>query len=141
MTRQQKEIRRRWEAGETAGVIAAHFGFTRNKVADIVSRMGLKRTQPAKLTLPYPGRPANIARRTDRPSVGRKPPSKPVEHVPAIQGPAVQLMALTTFHCRWPIGDPSDASFGFCGQPKALSKSYCPACQRLAYVVSKVRAA
>ena len=28
--------------------------------------------------------------------------------------------------CRWPIGDPKDGDFHFCGNPSEPSHSYCP---------------
>jgi len=27
--------------------------------------------------------------------------------------------------CRWPIGDPKDDDFHFCGSPSELDRSYC----------------
>jgi GcrA cell cycle regulator len=34
--------------------------------------------------------------------------------------------------CRWPVGDPRQPGFGFCGEPKMLGQSYCPTCAQRA---------
>ena len=36
--------------------------------------------------------------------------------------------------CRWPIGDPKKAGFGFCGEPRQHGKPYCAAHCKLAYM-------
>jgi GcrA cell cycle regulator len=43
------------------------------------------------------------------------------------------LFDLKLSSCRWPIGDPRDESFGFCGKRKEnAAHPYCDACRRLA---------
>lgn len=37
----------------------------------------------------------------------------------------VGLMQLTSDTCRWPIGDPRQPGFGFCGAPPVEGKTYC----------------
>ena len=44
------------------------------------------------------------------------------------------LARLTATTCRWPLGDPGEADFAFCGLTCAVTESYCPAHRRLAYV-------
>ena len=37
----------------------------------------------------------------------------------------LDLMSLTERTCKWPIGDPTEESFHFCGLPSAAGKPYC----------------
>ena len=37
----------------------------------------------------------------------------------------IKLMELRSYHCRWPIGDPKEPDFGFCGSPADFGKPYC----------------
>ncbi len=37
----------------------------------------------------------------------------------------LDLLSLTERTCKWPIGDPTEESFHFCGLPSATGKPYC----------------
>lgn len=37
----------------------------------------------------------------------------------------IQMAELTEHVCRWPVGDPRESGFGFCGNPVAPRKVYC----------------
>ena len=42
-------------------------------------------------------------------------------------GKRLSVMEVSDHTCRWPIGDPHDFDFGFCGKPKpANGLPYCP---------------
>jgi hypothetical protein len=41
--------------------------------------------------------------------------------------------------CRWPVGDPRQADFHFCGEPQVPGQSYCGAHLRLAFQPPKPR--
>ena len=43
------------------------------------------------------------------------------------------VLTLTDACCRWPIGDPRQADFHFCGKPKRAGQSYCQEHYRKAY--------
>lgn len=55
------------------------------------------------------------------------------------------LIARVTFEqlqndqCKFPVGDPREADFGFCGQPRVLGKPYCSDCCQRAYTVRETR--
>lgn len=46
----------------------------------------------------------------------------------------VSLFDLTPQSCRFPLGDPSNEDFGFCGADRGDTRPYCPEHMRLAYV-------
>lgn len=39
----------------------------------------------------------------------------------------VKLKNLDKCHCRWPLGNPRQKEFRFCGAPKMLGSPYCEA--------------
>jgi GcrA cell cycle regulator len=41
--------------------------------------------------------------------------------------------------CRWPVGDPRQADFHFCGEPQVRGQSYCGEHLRLAFQPPKPR--
>jgi GcrA cell cycle regulator len=41
--------------------------------------------------------------------------------------------------CRWPIGDPRDADFHFCGAPQLVGRPYCELHWRMAFQPMKSR--
>jgi len=49
------------------------------------------------------------------------------------KGGLIPLEKLTESSCRWPIGDPREKGFGFCGCPKVAESSYCVNHERVAY--------
>lgn len=60
----------------------------------------------------------------------RKPPKRLVTPVIDLQIPLEQrrsLLGLAKDQCRWPVGDPGDENFFFCGGQKQDGSSYCSA--------------
>lgn len=50
-----------------------------------------------------------------------------------VQVPVIPLVDLTISSCRWPIGDPQEDDFGFCGATSAADRPYCDQHCLLAY--------
>jgi GcrA cell cycle regulator len=65
------------------------------------------------------------------PTPASVPTPKPAPPAPApIQfdaRPSATILTLGEHACRWPIGDPDDAGFGFCGARRTGHSSYCEA--------------
>lgn len=54
--------------------------------------------------------------------------------------PALGVLGLTNFTCRYPVGDPTDPAFTFCGRTcNNIENPYCVQHQKLAYVPVKKR--
>jgi GcrA cell cycle regulator len=47
--------------------------------------------------------------------------------------PGATILTLTDRICKWPIGDPRDADFHFCGRASSEGLPYCPDHARRAY--------
>jgi len=66
----------------------------------------------------------------DRAIARRRPASLPGAPAPVrLLGPepvaTATILTLTLDACRWPIGDPREDGFGYCGQSRGRHVSYC----------------
>ena len=84
--------------------------------------------QPASEPAPQPVRPLPAtARREPQPMSDER--LEVLANLAEIEKTArrVSLLDLTERVCKWPIGDPTDPDFHFCGLPSAPGKPYCAA--------------
>jgi GcrA cell cycle regulator len=116
-------LRKLWAEGLSASQIAIQLGgVTRNAVIGKVHRLGLA----GRAT---PSRPAKRPVRTARPRVigpsaprMRMPSNVPTVVIPHLEplklddGKAANVLTLNESMCKFPIGDPTDADFAFCGR-------------------------
>ncbi|HMO28013.1 GcrA family cell cycle regulator [Enterovirga sp.] len=147
-----------WGEGLSASQIAALLGggVTRNAVIGKVHRLGLsgrtKAGQPAPAARPAKARPPATAPAAPEPprprilaavpvaalpaafappSVPEAPPAAEAAEIPVSQ--RVSILELRETMCRWPLGDPQNPEFGFCGARTATGLPYCLVHCRLAY--------
>jgi GcrA cell cycle regulator len=144
-----------WLVGRSAGEImrALGAGITRNAVVSKVHRLKLPSHGPAttrKPRAPKVDKPkksggggfafavarARKAAAAGEPVVsaaeailgtGTQGASKFTDPYPTIvdEQKVISLVELTERTCKWPIGDPLEPGFGFCGQPPIEGKPYC----------------
>lgn len=132
-----------WGEGRTAAEIAKELGgVTRNAVIGKAHRLKLSgRASPIQQTK----KPANT-------SVPKAP--TPVEKKAQVVAPVIKpeisdsdksrkripMTELGPSQCRWPIGDPEDENFGFCGDHAEDGSPYCAEHSAVAYqTMSKSR--
>lgn len=60
--------------------------------------------------------------------------SIPVMHTPKKPGDKITVTDLDNHTCRWPLGDPKDENFHFCGAPVRIGQTYCEEHAAIAYV-------
>lgn len=60
--------------------------------------------------------------------------SIPVTHTPKKPGDKITVTDLDNHTCRWPIGDPKDENFHFCGAQVKIGQTYCEEHAAIAYV-------
>ena len=153
-----EQLSKLWLEGRSASQIAAELGLgiTRNAVIGKVHRLGL--AGRAKVATPQPA--AVAARTKAKAPAGQAPePVKPPEAEPVVVPlrsvtaivPAasevglptterVTIMDLRETSCRWPMGDPSQAEFRFCGAKTGIgSGPYCATHARLAFQPTQER--
>lgn len=76
------------------------------------------------------------------PPASPSPVASPVGLPERPAGSPISLLDLTFSTCRWPIGDPGDPSFGYCGAlADGASGPYCPHHRAIAYQPSARRVA
>jgi GcrA cell cycle regulator len=135
-----EELRRLWGQGQTASRIADLLGgVTRNAVIGKAHRLGLR------------GRPSPIRREENGSAVARVP-SAPRVVAPVAAKPELPTMETArpgpmpvaapsqpkmaqggARSCSWPVGDPKQAGFHFCGGEAVPGRPYCTAHCGMAY--------
>lgn len=120
------EMVRLWELGYTAGRIAKKMatGRTRSAIQGKLHRLGIKRADnpiSKKITIPKP-KPKKVK---PKPILAGEPVR--------IHGEPIKLLDLKEGMCKWPIGDPQERDFHFCGRPTSAIGVYCPGHKAVAY--------
>lgn len=118
----------------SAADVARRLGVTRNAVLGKIHRLGLSKPRASRSSARWtPAHPsARPPRRRAKPPPTRAPVA-PQSGMPEPVAPLVpHLEDLPPRACRWPIGDPRDPAFGFCGRP-AAGGPYCVAHAAVAY--------
>lgn len=139
-------LRKLWTDGHSANQIARQLGgVTRNAVIGKVHRLGLsgritparppKRIPRPKLQRPQQNASGNL------PALPRQPaPPRPAPQLDMIEpdrlsdGSLRSVRDLSEQVCKWPIGDPAEKGFGFCGREKACNSPYCAEHARVAFL-------
>jgi GcrA cell cycle regulator len=153
------ELKKLWAEGHSASQIAKRLGsVTRNAVIGKVHRLGLSGRatpsrpvkRPPRLARPKPQqapRPASAASRSATTLAVRPEPSQPqiaeqesrIEPQRLPNGDMVTVLTVKDSMCKWPIGDPADNNFGFCGHASAEGSPYCAEHARVAFQPAKKR--
>jgi GcrA cell cycle regulator len=133
-------LRKLWGQGQTASQIAVALGgISRNAVIGKAHRLGLTgRPSPIKRDVSgQPSRRKTAARRLA--NIAPKPVMEKAASgegksaaAPSAQSaqPARQGYSATRAHggtktCSWPVGDPKQPGFQFCGEPSEPGRPYC----------------
>lgn len=139
-----EELRRLWGQGQTASRIADLLGgVTRNAVIGKAHRLGLRgRPSPIRRDENAPARsvtpriiPAVQPVKAELPPVevrSETPRSAPIAQPAAASQPKV-AGAGGTRSCSWPMGDPKQPGFHFCGAEAVPGRPYCSTHCGMAY--------
>ena len=106
-----KKLKKLWQSGKSTAEIAKNLGMSKNSIIGKVHRLDLS------------ARPSPI-----------KAEQKAKKKVIPKKVGVVRLIDLKINTCRWPIGDPKDEDFHFCGEPTVTGKPYCLAHCQEAYL-------
>ena len=145
-----EQLKKLWEGGLSASQIAAELGnVTRNAVIGKVHRLGLSgRAKSPTSAAPRQrkARPAPQMVRVQRPmsrgntALAHSYDVEVEQQVDAVtydnvvpMGQRRTLLELNEATCHWPIGDPSNPEFFFCGGKALTSLPYCAHHSRIAY--------
>lgn len=145
-----ERLKQLWMEGLSASQIAAELGgVTRNAVIGKVHRLGLSgRAKPARSSAPRARKPrqarprgepryvsvGNTALKAD-PLLDYDLEPEPAVITELIIPPAERksIMQLNEQTCKWPIGDPTEEDFHFCGRHSPVGTPYCEHHARIAY--------
>ncbi len=138
-------LKKLWSQGKSASEIADVLGgVTRNAVIGKAHRLGLSgrpspikkkkitKAAPKKKTIPAKEKPKKTTTETEKSSSPSKkeiklpiaPPTF-IEEKIVHDGELISILDLTERVCRWPIGDPKEGEFGFCGADCDPAHPYC----------------
>lgn len=145
-------LKKLWADGLSASQIAARLGgVTRNAVIGKVHRLGLSARatttrssaprirrapvrRPAKTnSVVYATRGATALKAEFEEQPQTVEELKPLEELVIPLHERATILTLKEHMCRWPIGDPSDEDFHFCGRRSNTGVPYCEHHARMAY--------
>jgi GcrA cell cycle regulator len=141
-----EQLKKLWSDGLSASQIAAELGgVTRNAVIGKVHRLGLSgraKAKPASVT-----RTRKVIKTVTRASTvtvrGNLAVVEMLETTPQVMptrenvvipmSRRISIMELKEGVCRWPLGDPLQSEFAYCGADCSSGKTYCEAHARMAF--------
>lgn len=146
-----EELKKMWDKGMTTGQIAKVLGVTKNSIIGKVHRLCLTaRPSPIKKSTnseKKDTKPAKIEKNTTKKAKTTAPKAEKVKEVviekkeevtkvetPTIEELNIPLIKLDNHTCRWPLGDPRDEDFCFCGKKIKTGQTYCEEHSAVAYV-------
>ena len=124
-----EHLKKLWEAGHTASNIATELGgITRNAVIGKAHRLGLSGRMKSKSKVSS----VSIVRRKKMPANRN---SKIIELTTSVSEPMnpISFAGIKDGLCRWPLGEPEDLDFKFCGRSSNDGVVYCDEHHSLAY--------
>ncbi len=134
-------LRKMWKQGLTTNEIAKQLGVSKNSIVGKVHRLNLTaRPSPIKKKEDAsPDSQKTAQESTDTKTVVKKITINPVEiktTMPAAgkDSGCLKLTDLDNHTCRWPMGDPRDDNFCFCGKKVRSGQTYCEEHSAIAYV-------
>ena len=141
-------LKKLWADGLSASQIAAELGgITRNAVIGKVHRLGLsgrakapsssvprqrKPRAPSMFRAPRPMMRGNAALAMPAYDYDPEPEPELLENIIPL-GQRCTLLELDSEKCHWPIGDPGQPDFFFCGGKTGTKVPYCGYHSRIAY--------
>ena len=126
-----EQLKALWAEGLSASQIARVLGnVSRNAVIGKVHRLGLAgRAGPARAERPRSAMPRKSVVHVAAPA----PPIVEEDPIKLEDGNFATVLTINDRMCRWPIGDPSENEFHFCGHKPKFGSPYCEAHARKAY--------
>lgn len=154
------QLRAMWIEGLTTGEIGKRLGVSKNSIVGKVHRLGLSgrpspikkkeetetaapaaeaQPKPAKektqVKEPKPAKPAKVEKTVIETAPAEKlPEKKECSSKAHSQSGKTMLTDLDNHTCRWPLGDPKDENFHFCGKKVRIGQTYCDEHANIAYV-------
>lgn len=155
-----EDLKRMWDEGLTTGEIGKRLGVSKNSIVGKVHRLDLtSRPSPIKKkednsdastkeakevkSIKETATIKTVAKKEVETSTERsraeqlsKDARKDCAPEPKKNNGKTMLTDLDNHTCRWPVGDPKDEGFHFCGKKVKIGQTYCDEHSSIAYVKS-----
>lgn len=138
-----EQLRQLWSQGLTANEIAKKLDVTKNAIVGKVHRLCLT-ARPSPIKSKNPELPLEENEQSVTVEAECKEQTIEVAEEVAVAPQAaaksekehtnIKLVNLDSHTCRWPIGDPRDDDFCFCGKKVRSGQTYCDEHSMMAYV-------
>lgn len=142
------ELKKMWDRGMTTGQIAKALNVTKNSIIGKVHRLCLTaRPSPIKKAPEEKAeKKSDKATKSEKksktmptaeiqePAVLNVKTSKESTATNSVEETNIPLVKLDNHTCRWPLGDPRDDDFCFCGKKIRTGQTYCDEHAAIAYV-------
>ena len=135
------QLKQMWKEGLTTNEIAKKLGVSKNSIVGKVHRLNLKaRPSPIKKKEDSDSAKVNT-NKNDETKTSAKPVKK-IAVTPIVttsepvakKDSCLKLTERDNHSCSWPIGDPRDDNFCFCGKSVRGGQTYCEEHSAIAYV-------
>ena len=129
-----EQLKKLWAEGLSASQIARTMGgVTRNAVIGKVHRLGLS----GRAVTTRSERPRYTSHARPRPSRPALPEPVVIDEPEPAPGEFSTVLSLNDRICKWPIGNPGEPGFRFCGHKAVDGTPYCADHARKAYQPSQ----
>ena len=126
---QQKvdDLKKLWNEGVATSQIGEQLGFTKNAVIGKAFRLGLERRQNSrkKISQPTSFSSATLYRETSSSSSSMSVKKEPIKRREKFNFKKSIVGTGNFRSCQWPIGDPLEEGFHYCGGQNIPTKPYC----------------
>ena len=136
-----EDLRQMWIEGLTANEIAKKLGVSKNSIVGKVHRLCLtarpspikKKDEVVESAADKVAENVSVAEAESCESDGTDADvlAEPSADTAAL---GIKLVNLDSHTCRWPLGDPREDDFGFCGKKVRAGQTYCDEHAAMAYV-------
>ena len=139
---QQKveDLKKLWNEGVATSRIGEQLGFTKNAVIGKAFRLGLERRQNSRKKTAQSQSVSSVTmyRETSAPGHSQIAPKKEVTRRREKFSFKKSIVGTGSFKsCQWPIGDPLEEGFHYCGGQNIPTKPYCIEHYKKAYNVDE----
>ena len=139
---QQKvdDLKKLWNEGVATSRIGEQLGFTKNAVIGKAFRLGLERRQNSRKKTAQSQSVSSVTmyRETSAPGHSQITPKRGVTRKREKFSFKKSIVGTGSFKsCQWPIGDPLEENFHYCGGQNIPTKPYCIEHYKKAYNVDE----
>jgi len=142
-----ENLKKMWMHGLSTSEIAKKLGVSKNAIVGKVHRLNLScRPSPIKKkdeiqkpvikkAVKHVAKPEKNAVQEEKLQIEKIKENSSLEQKQKMSGDTlIRLTDLDSHTCRWPLGDPRDENFHFCGKKVRTGQTYCDEHAAIAYV-------